>query len=79
LDCVDLLIIFEDDTPVKLIECLEPDVMVKGSNYWMESVVGREILASYGGKIHIIPLLEGYSTTRLTEKMSQVVNPRDRM
>lgn len=70
LDCVDLVIIFEEDTPIELIEALEPDVLVKGSDYRPESVVGRELVESYGGKVHLVPVLEGHSTTRLAEKVS---------
>jgi len=71
LDCVDLVIIFEEDTPIKLIETLEPDVLVKGSDYRPESVVGKEVVESYGGKVHLVPVVEGYSTTRLAEKVSE--------
>jgi len=71
LDCVDLVIIFEEDTPIKLIETLEPDVLVKGSDYRPESVVGKEFVESYGGKVHLVPVVEGYSTTRLAEKVSE--------
>jgi D-beta-D-heptose 7-phosphate kinase/D-beta-D-heptose 1-phosphate adenosyltransferase len=71
LDCVDLVIIFEEDTPIELIESLEPDVLVKGSDYRPERVVGKEIVESYGGKVHLVPVVEGYSTTRLAEKVSE--------
>jgi D-beta-D-heptose 7-phosphate kinase/D-beta-D-heptose 1-phosphate adenosyltransferase len=71
LDCVDLVIIFEKDTPIELIESLEPDVLVKGSDYRPERVVGKEIVESYGGKVHLVPVVEGYSTTRLAEKVSE--------
>jgi D-beta-D-heptose 7-phosphate kinase/D-beta-D-heptose 1-phosphate adenosyltransferase len=71
LDCVDLVIIFEEDTPIKLIETLEPDVLVKGSDYRPERVVGKEFVESYGGKVHLVPVVEGYSTTRLAEKVSE--------
>jgi len=70
LDCVDLVIIFEEDTPIELIEALEPDVLVKGSDYRPEKVVGKEFVESYGGKVHLVPVVEGYSTTRLAEMVS---------
>jgi D-beta-D-heptose 7-phosphate kinase/D-beta-D-heptose 1-phosphate adenosyltransferase len=69
LDCVDLVIIFEEDTPIELIESLEPDVLVKGSDYRPESVVGKKCVESYGGKVHLVPVVEGYSTTRLAERV----------
>ncbi|MGB5620561.1 MAG: bifunctional D-glycero-beta-D-manno-heptose-7-phosphate kinase/D-glycero-beta-D-manno-heptose 1-phosphate adenylyltransferase HldE [Desulfobacterales bacterium] len=71
LDCVDLVIIFEEDTPIELIETLEPDVLVKGSDYRPGSVVGKKVVESYGGKVHLVPVVEGYSTTRLAEKVSE--------
>jgi D-beta-D-heptose 7-phosphate kinase/D-beta-D-heptose 1-phosphate adenosyltransferase len=70
LNCVDLIVIFEEDTPIRLIETLEPDVLVKGSDYRLETVVGREIVEAYGGKVYLVPVVEGYSTTRLAEKVS---------
>jgi D-beta-D-heptose 7-phosphate kinase/D-beta-D-heptose 1-phosphate adenosyltransferase len=71
LDCVDLVITFDEDTPIELIETLEPDVLVKGSDYRPERVVGKEYVESYGGKVHLVPVVEGYSTTRLAEKVSE--------
>lgn len=72
LDCVDLVIIFKEDTPVELIESLKPDLLVKGADYRPESVVGRAIVESYGGNVYLVPVMEGYSTTYLTEKVSQI-------
>ncbi|MFZ0242449.1 MAG: D-glycero-beta-D-manno-heptose-7-phosphate kinase [Desulfobacterales bacterium] len=71
LDCVDLVIIFEEDTPIMLIETLEPDVLVKGADYRPESVVGKEFVESHGGRVHLVPVVDGYSTTRLAEKVSE--------
>jgi len=71
LDCVDLVIIFEEDTPIELIETLEPDVLVKGSDYRPEKVVGKEFVESYGGRVQLVPVMEGYSTTRLAERVSE--------
>ena len=69
LDCVDMIVIFAEDTPVGLIQTLAPDVLVKGSDYNRETVVGGEIVEGYGGKVNLVPVLEGYSTTLLAEKM----------
>ncbi|MFZ0611931.1 MAG: D-glycero-beta-D-manno-heptose-7-phosphate kinase [Desulfobacterales bacterium] len=71
LDCVDLVIIFEEDTPITLIETLEPDVLVKGADYRPESVVGKEFVESHGGRVHLVPIVDGYSTTRLAQKVSE--------
>jgi D-beta-D-heptose 7-phosphate kinase/D-beta-D-heptose 1-phosphate adenosyltransferase len=65
------VIIFEEDTPIELIEALEPDVLVKGSDYRPDKVVGKEFVESYGGKVHLVPVVEGYSTTRLAEMVSE--------
>jgi D-beta-D-heptose 7-phosphate kinase/D-beta-D-heptose 1-phosphate adenosyltransferase len=69
LDCVDYLVVFEEDTPLELIKELKPDVLVKGGDYKPEDVVGGEFVRSYGGKIKIIPLVKGVSTSSLAEKI----------
>ena len=70
LSCVDLVIIFDEDTPIRLIEALRPDILVKGSDYLPEQVVGREIVESYGGRVALVSLMDGYSTTRIAEKLA---------
>ena len=77
LDCVDLVVIFDEDTPLKLIDALKPDVLVKGADYRPENVVGREIVESNGGRVHLVPVREGYSTTGITERMSRIGNGKD--
>ena len=74
LNCVDIVIIFNEDTPLELIKSLQPDMLVKGADYRSESVVGGEIVASYGGNVVLVPILEGYSTTNLTSKLMQIRN-----
>jgi D-beta-D-heptose 7-phosphate kinase/D-beta-D-heptose 1-phosphate adenosyltransferase len=69
LDCVDLVVLFEEDTPLKLIKSLKPDVLVKGADYKPEEVVGRKFVESYGGEVRLVPLLEGYSTTGIARKV----------
>lgn len=63
LSCVDLVVIFSEDTPLSLISLLKPDILVKGSDYKPDEVVGKDVVESYGGKVCLVPLLEGYSTT----------------
>jgi D-beta-D-heptose 7-phosphate kinase/D-beta-D-heptose 1-phosphate adenosyltransferase len=63
LGCVDLIVPFEEDTPLSLIDALRPDVLVKGGNCSLKNVVGRKLVESYGGKVQLIPFLDGYSTT----------------
>lgn len=69
LSCVDLVVIFAEDTPMRLIEALRPDILVKGSDYLPEQVVGREVVESYGGRVALVGLMDGYSTTRIAEKL----------
>ncbi len=71
LDCVDLVVLFEQDTPKELISNLKPDILAKGADYTFDTVVGRDIVESYGGKVVLLPLLEGYSTTDITKKILQ--------
>ncbi|MFC1454915.1 D-glycero-beta-D-manno-heptose 1-phosphate adenylyltransferase [Candidatus Undinarchaeota archaeon] len=71
LSSVDYIVIFSEDTPEKLISALKPDVHVKGGDYNETDLPEAEVVKSYGGKIIIVPLVEGYSTTSLIEKMKQ--------
>ena len=66
---VDLIVFFDEDTPLNLIEAIRPDVLVKGGDYTPETVVGRDVVESYGGKVAICPRLEGLSTTDLVRKI----------
>ena len=65
LAMVDYIIIFEDDTPLTLINALRPDILVKGGDYKREEIVGYKEVISWGGEVIIIPTLEGYSTTSM--------------
>jgi rfaE bifunctional protein nucleotidyltransferase chain/domain len=69
LGCVDLIVLFDEETPRELISFLQPDVLVKGNDYKTEDIAGHDIVQAKGGKVITIPLLEGYSTTRLIEKI----------
>lgn len=68
LDCVDMVVIFREDTPLALIESFKPDVLMKGEDYSKEQVVGGGVVESYGGKIILLPLREGYSSTKIIEQ-----------
>ncbi len=68
LRAVDALIFFEEDTPIRIIEALTPDVLVKGSDYAVDEVVGREVLQRTGGRVELVDLLEGRSTTAMIER-----------
>jgi len=71
LDCVMYLTVFEEDTPLELIRKLKPDVIVKGGDYKAVDVVGRSYVESYGGRVKIIPLLKGVSTSSLAGKIKK--------
>lgn len=66
---VDAVVLFEEDTPLELITAIGPDVLVKGGDYTVTQVAGAAEVIAAGGKVLINPLLEGYSTTRIIEKM----------
>jgi D-glycero-beta-D-manno-heptose 1-phosphate adenylyltransferase len=69
LACIDMVIFFNEDTPYELIDSIRPDVLVKGNDYTIEQVVGHDIVQSYGGSVITIPLLEGYSTSAIIQKI----------
>ena len=71
LSMVSAVVLFDDDTPIGLIEALQPDVLMKGADYTKEQVVGWELVESYGGSVELIPLKEGYSTTNIIAKMTE--------
>jgi D-beta-D-heptose 7-phosphate kinase/D-beta-D-heptose 1-phosphate adenosyltransferase len=68
LEAVDLVAIFDEDTPEKLISRVRPTVLVKGSDYTREEVVGREIVEALGGEIVLIEIVPGHSTTSMVER-----------
>ena len=71
LACVDYVILFGEATPLALIKSLRPDVLVKGGDYTLEAVVGREEVEASGGSVHLIPYVEGVSTTELVARITQ--------
>ena len=70
LSDVDRVVIFTEDTPLRLIERLRPDVLVKGADYRLDQVVGADMVQSYGGRILLAELLPGYSTSETIGKIS---------
>lgn len=69
LECVDAIVLFDEDTPLELITFVQPDVLVKGNDYKAEDIVGYDIVTAKGGKVITIQLVDGFSTTKLIEKM----------
>jgi len=68
---VDAVVVFEEETPLELISALLPDVLVKGGDYTLEQVVGSKEVIAQGGKVIINPIVEGFSTTQLIEKIKK--------
>ncbi len=66
---VDAIVIFDEDTPENLIHDIRPDCLVKGSDYRVEDIVGADFVQSYGGKVHLVDLVEGCSTTNLAARL----------
>ena len=71
---VDAVVIFEEDTPLELINSIKPDVLVKGGDYTIEQIVGAKEVISNGGRVVINPVIEGYSTTTLIYKLKTFNN-----
>ena len=69
LEFVDYIVLFGDATPIELIQSIKPDVLVKGADYRKDQVVGAEVVESYGGRVHLAGLRQGYSTTKLIQQM----------
>jgi rfaE bifunctional protein nucleotidyltransferase chain/domain len=71
LECVDLALVFEEDTPERLIREVCPDVLVKGGDWPLAEIVGREFVEARGGRVLSIPLREGYSTSDLVLRIRE--------
>src|SRR6201999_3921041 len=68
LEAVDLVAIFEEDTPLELIKRIKPSVLVKGGDYTRETVIGHEIVEANGGEVVLVDILQGHSTTSLVNR-----------
>ncbi len=69
LACVDAVVVFEQDTPLELVQQLTPDVIVKGGDYSPETIVGADVVRARGGRVVVIPLTPGQSTTSIIAKL----------
>ena len=69
LACVDAVVLFDEDTPERLIHDVRPNVLVKGGDWAIDQIVGREFVESLGGRVLSIPLREGLSTSKLIERI----------
>ena len=71
LEFVDVVITFDEETPLELIKQVKPDILIKGNDYAIENIVGSDFVLAIGGKVKTINLLKGYSTTGLIEKIKK--------
>ena len=71
LEAVDLVAVFEEDTPIALISRLQPSVLVKGSDYRIDQVVGREVVENNGGEVVLVDIMPGHSTTGILSRSGQ--------
>jgi D-beta-D-heptose 7-phosphate kinase/D-beta-D-heptose 1-phosphate adenosyltransferase len=71
LACVDRVVLFNEDTPLELITRLQPDILVKGGDYRLEDIVGRDAVLARGGRVAALPFLPGYSTTDLLARIRE--------
>jgi D-beta-D-heptose 7-phosphate kinase/D-beta-D-heptose 1-phosphate adenosyltransferase len=69
LECVDAVVVFDEDTPAELVAALQPDVLVKGGDYRPDEVAGGDTVRARGGRVVIIPLTAGHSTTATIAKL----------
>jgi D-beta-D-heptose 7-phosphate kinase/D-beta-D-heptose 1-phosphate adenosyltransferase len=77
LACVDMAIVFDDDTPLTLIEAVQPDVLVKGADWGADQIVGREVVEARGGRVERIALREGLSTSTLVRRIREGLSALD--
>jgi len=71
LRSVDAVTLFDEDTPLELISALLPDVLVKGGDYDLDEIVGREAVERAGGEVRVLPFVEGYSTTEIMTRLRE--------
>ena len=69
LEFVDAVVLFDEDTPLELIEALNPDILVKGNDYAIHQIVGSDSVLKNGGEVKTIPLVDGFSTTNIINKI----------
>lgn len=72
LQYIDAVILFDEETPLNLITILEPDVLVKGGDYTVEQIVGADVVLKNGGDVKIVPIVKGFSTTKIIESIQKL-------
>ncbi|MDI9355744.1 MAG: D-glycero-beta-D-manno-heptose 1-phosphate adenylyltransferase [Chitinophagaceae bacterium] len=71
IECIDMVILFEEETPLLVIKAIHPDILVKGADYMQKEVIGADLVLQNGGKVQLIQITEGYSTSRIVEKIKE--------
>jgi len=72
VECVDIVVIFPEDTPLNLVRHLRPDVIVKGGDYSEETIVGAAEVKGWGGDVVVVPLTPGHSTTSIIRRLGKI-------
>jgi D-beta-D-heptose 7-phosphate kinase/D-beta-D-heptose 1-phosphate adenosyltransferase len=71
LASVDAVVVFDEETPHEIISLIQPDILVKGADWGEDAIVGRDVVEARGGRVVRVPLADGYSTTRLIQRVRQ--------
>ena len=71
LECVDYVVLFEEDTPYQLIQTVQPDILVKGGDYQLNEIVGYDIVKARGGEVLTLPFVDGFSSTSIINRLKQ--------
>lgn len=71
IEIVDLVVIFDTETPIELITALKPDVLAKGGDYALSEIVGADVVMAYGGEVRQLPMIEGLGTTNIIKKITE--------
>lgn len=71
LEAVDIVCVFEQDTPLELVKRIQPDLLIKGGDYTVDNIVGKDVVEQNGGRVITIPLIAGRSTTNILEKIKR--------
>ena len=72
LACVDAVVLFEEDTPDRIIKAIQPDILVKGADWGENAIVGRDTVEARGGRVVRVPIEQGYSTTEIIRKIREL-------
>jgi rfaE bifunctional protein nucleotidyltransferase chain/domain len=75
LACVDAVVIFEEDTPAEIVRLVQPDVLVKGADWPSDQIVGRDTVEARGGRVVLVPVEPGHSTTAIVERIRTAKHP----